>query len=1155
MILFTQAFFAIRQEVSAASASTSIGDFFITLSTMRSYWYMYAGLLIMLTYLIFGLVQELGDNVLDWLGTNLLRNFGNMNSEKAMQGMAQSTKAGKQQHDKSRDRGLAAMKGKKRKDSADGPPTKAGLAGAGAGGGPEGPDGGGNGGGSDELSASGKESGKSVTSADATSENTVKPDEGPKGIGGVQQEVKFQDTADTQPIGAGVSGSGSDISGYLADRGDLSDDTSAATDVGMDNNAINDDTQTLAELNNNDGAPMDTNVPDGTINDNTDNAAGENADNLQGSNTSDNLVDGSLQTPTAGDNTIADGGALGNTMREQQDNQNALKDGKDFVAGAPGNTPAGGDINDATSAISDTDKAGIAALATKGNAFNSRLKDKTELTSKANTAKDGKNIASATSTWVDKDGVSHMQETTQNADGSTSMSRMSMKDGPNGSAMTSTSDMTMDANGNLTSAKELHTGADGSKLQLQTNVDDNGNVVTSSNWQDAGGNMMSTESIKDQDGNLVSYSETMQDTNGNTSTTTWSTDADGNVHVDSTATNKWADGSIEQTEQHWTATPDGKVSGSEDSTFMSNDGGLEASHRDFAPNSAESAGAVPDWSAVQRMSAAQPTVNLGNMKAMSKDQVSQTQNTMLNANKPQQMAKVADVSKGASATTTGVAAQGTTKDTTIGGGAASAERSSASKATGGASNANTQGTGHENAQFTGSPAGSAANEAGRTSVASTVAGDRVASGKNDPFTATATAKGAPADMGSITNTGKAHDNSAPANSSTTLASSTVQPNGMPSADTHAAVASNLGNNQQGGQSVTGGNTAQTGAAATAQLNTVIMPQANAPHAAQGATVNVTQAAAQNTAATTATSAPLNNVSTSGHNVAQSAPVNAGGSTPAQATPSMNTAGTQNTSHTPQGQAATQAAPTQGTANVQSQSAQVMGASVTNSRNVGDSTPTVRSGNGVVSQRDTVVSHGSNANQATFTPVSRAQAAQVTSHSAPQAAPQSAQQTTPQARPAQQTAQVAPVAAPQSAPNNAQAQPSVQNGTQRTATNPLNERGPYGYGGQQQHRQAQPQAMNPAGSAQPMPYGAASYETRVEVVREQVVRSPEVRTVGSFSSEQAIDEERVKIVKEDDHGKAVTDSGSTPTQGGAQSSETPGSKHDEGLNITFDARNE
>lgn len=92
VVYFTNAFFAMRGQ-TGMSSSTGFGYGLSYITSMRDFWYMYGASLIMLTYLIFGTVQEMSDGILDWLGTNLLRNFGNLPSEKFMGGVAQSAVA------------------------------------------------------------------------------------------------------------------------------------------------------------------------------------------------------------------------------------------------------------------------------------------------------------------------------------------------------------------------------------------------------------------------------------------------------------------------------------------------------------------------------------------------------------------------------------------------------------------------------------------------------------------------------------------------------------------------------------------------------------------------------------------------------------------------------------------------------------------------------------------------------------------------------------------------------------------------------------------------------------------------------------------------------------------------------------------------------
>lgn len=95
----SQAYFSLHQGIAASGFDNSVARFFIVISTFKYYWFVYAGIVMMVTYLVFGLVQELGDSVLNWLGTNLLESFGNLETkgvmEKASSGMAaQAAKSG-----------------------------------------------------------------------------------------------------------------------------------------------------------------------------------------------------------------------------------------------------------------------------------------------------------------------------------------------------------------------------------------------------------------------------------------------------------------------------------------------------------------------------------------------------------------------------------------------------------------------------------------------------------------------------------------------------------------------------------------------------------------------------------------------------------------------------------------------------------------------------------------------------------------------------------------------------------------------------------------------------------------------------------------------------------------------------------------------------
>ena len=99
VIFATRAFFDTYGTLSGASSNFTVSEFFIYFGSIKYWYFLYAGVLMSITYLIFGLVQELSDSVLDWLGTNLLRGFGNMDSKSTVQGisgsMAASSKAGR----------------------------------------------------------------------------------------------------------------------------------------------------------------------------------------------------------------------------------------------------------------------------------------------------------------------------------------------------------------------------------------------------------------------------------------------------------------------------------------------------------------------------------------------------------------------------------------------------------------------------------------------------------------------------------------------------------------------------------------------------------------------------------------------------------------------------------------------------------------------------------------------------------------------------------------------------------------------------------------------------------------------------------------------------------------------------------------------------
>lgn len=101
----SQMYFAIHSEVAGSSFESGTMKFFVVISTFKFYWYVYASIVMMVTYLVFGLVQELGDSVLNWIGTNLLSGFGNLETGSVMQGadagMKQAASSAKARRDQS----------------------------------------------------------------------------------------------------------------------------------------------------------------------------------------------------------------------------------------------------------------------------------------------------------------------------------------------------------------------------------------------------------------------------------------------------------------------------------------------------------------------------------------------------------------------------------------------------------------------------------------------------------------------------------------------------------------------------------------------------------------------------------------------------------------------------------------------------------------------------------------------------------------------------------------------------------------------------------------------------------------------------------------------------------------------------------------------
>lgn len=80
-------FFAVHATIQGQTLAGGIGflELVTLVSTMKWWWYALAALLVSASYLCFGLTQELSDNVNDWLGTSLLRGFGNMKTDTIMQ--------------------------------------------------------------------------------------------------------------------------------------------------------------------------------------------------------------------------------------------------------------------------------------------------------------------------------------------------------------------------------------------------------------------------------------------------------------------------------------------------------------------------------------------------------------------------------------------------------------------------------------------------------------------------------------------------------------------------------------------------------------------------------------------------------------------------------------------------------------------------------------------------------------------------------------------------------------------------------------------------------------------------------------------------------------------------------------------------------------
>ena len=80
-------FFAVHATIQGQTLAGGIGflELVTLVSTMKWWWYGFAALLISAAYGCFGLTQELADGMFDWLGTSLLRGFGNMKTDTIMQ--------------------------------------------------------------------------------------------------------------------------------------------------------------------------------------------------------------------------------------------------------------------------------------------------------------------------------------------------------------------------------------------------------------------------------------------------------------------------------------------------------------------------------------------------------------------------------------------------------------------------------------------------------------------------------------------------------------------------------------------------------------------------------------------------------------------------------------------------------------------------------------------------------------------------------------------------------------------------------------------------------------------------------------------------------------------------------------------------------------
>lgn len=111
----TQGFIAMHGQVVGSDSTNSFGRLMTMFFSFKYYWMVYAASLMMLTYLIFGLVQELADSVLNWLGTNLLHGFGNLETS----GIMKDANANMKQSQANSDKALMDKMKKNKKTGGD----------------------------------------------------------------------------------------------------------------------------------------------------------------------------------------------------------------------------------------------------------------------------------------------------------------------------------------------------------------------------------------------------------------------------------------------------------------------------------------------------------------------------------------------------------------------------------------------------------------------------------------------------------------------------------------------------------------------------------------------------------------------------------------------------------------------------------------------------------------------------------------------------------------------------------------------------------------------------------------------------------------------------------------------------------------------------